>query len=529
MSANYKPVRLFYRHVNYSSTPVSRKKCEASLQHSLRISCSDDSVKKLEWNTKLSHHNLAIVRGQDVKLFELTENQRWNLLYDISPEPRAKNHSKLKTQGRQYRAKLINAMESEFKQGNERSALFILSILNNKGFISPFEVSRAEKLTMTRPKQRINALKKYIAAHNTFFDKPSSEKSTYIQEGIFKIPGQWGIGSDIISLQEYMRFTERFLLHHFPHHPIQLIVGHDDERLENENTGLHTHYFLGGRNLATGEYDLRLREIELVNNHLKSQGRENELLPDDGKLNRYQTKVLGRCFQEIVQAYTNKWLLNPKGYHAEFSDEAEKRTVQYQNMVRQAKLPKSQRDYNYQSRIVDSLKLDIQVLREEKIKESNQLNALKSVQAAQVEENKHQYERYLNQINRMEDKLQKLHIYVDSTEEELEYMERQLRQNQLKLQKVTQHFIHMEELYTEKKSELQKLDTLMKEQIKEILLDSYMLMQARHRKHDAAARKYAHRISERLNGDIPAQLRPLLDAAMKESGYSPPKGNEFDS
>ncbi|HDY7499736.1 TPA: hypothetical protein RQJ41_001061 [Vibrio vulnificus] len=69
----------------------------------------------------------------------------------------------------------------------------------------------------------------------------------------------------------------------------------------------------------------------------------------------------------------------------------------------------------------------------------------------------------------------------------------------------------------------------MKEQIKEILLDSYMLMQARHHKHDAAARKYAHRISERLNCDIPAQLRPLLDAAIKESGYSPPKENEFDS
>lgn len=533
MNSNLRPVRLFYRHYNYSSTPVSRKKCEVSLQHSLRIAPAKNAVKKLEWNTELSSKNLVIVDGQDARLSDLSEIGRWEILSEIAPESKIRNHSKLKTQCRQYKAKLKKAVQTEYKQGNEQTAAFIQSILDSTGFISPNEVKRAEALPMARAKQRLKTLKTYVQLHNTFFDKPRSEKSTYVQEGIFKIPAKWEVGSDTISLQEYMHFTERFLQHHFPEHPIQLIVGHDDERLENENTGLHTHYFLGGRNLSTGEYDLRLREIELVNEYLNSQGRKNELLPQDGVLQHNQTRLLGKCFQQVVQDYTNKWLLNPKGMHAEFSDEREKRTEQYQHMIRQAKLPKSQRDYSYQTRILDSLKLDIQVLREEHSKESSQLNEIKGEQIVLVHEHDTQQASKQAHLNEVEYKLLMLHESLEFKNAELEQLEHQKLQYQQELEQAAQQYIslasycqkkeseltYVEMVLEEKETELQSIDAKVKQQMQEILVDSYMLMQAKHKKFPKAVREFAEKISRRLEGDVPAQLRPLLDAAFEECEY----------
>ncbi|PMO38099.1 hypothetical protein BCT09_09435 [Vibrio splendidus] len=542
MNSNLRPVRLFYRHYNYSSTPVSRKKCEVSLQHSLRIAPSNNSVKKLEWNTELSSKNLVIVGGQDARLSDLSEIGRWEILSEIAPASKIRNYSKLKTQCRQYKAKLKKAVQTEYKQGNEQTAAFIQSILDSTGFISPSEVKRAEALPMTRAKQRLKTLKTYVQLHNTFFDKPRSEKSTYVQEGIFKIPAKWEVGSDIISLQEYMHFTERFLQHHFPEHPIQLIVGHDDERLENENTGLHAHYFLGGRNLSTGEYDLRLREIELVNEYLNSQGRKNELLPQDGVLQHNQSRLLGKFFQQIVQEYTNKWLLNPKGLHAEFSDEREKRTEQYQHMISQAKLPKSQRDYSYQTRILDSLKFDIQALRKEHIKESSQLNEIKGEQVVLAHEHDTQQASKQAQLDEVEYKLQMLHEGLESKNAELEQFEYQKLQYQHELEQAAQQYLSLESycqkkeselayvemVLKEKETELQSIDEKVKQQMQEILVDSYMLMQAKHKKFPKAVREFSEKISDRLDGDIPSQLTPLLDAALTESRYQPTNETSLD-
>lgn len=60
-----------------------------------------------------------------------------------------------------------------------------------------------------------------------------------------------------------------------------------------------------------------------------------------------------------------------------------------------------------------------------------------------------------------------------------------------------------------------------------LILGAYMLMQAKHRKYPEAARKYAERIAEHLDGSIPDQVIPLLNAALEESDYEP--NIHFDS
>ncbi|TOF31903.1 hypothetical protein CGJ28_23255 [Vibrio parahaemolyticus] len=314
--------------------------------------------------------------------------------------------------------------------------------------------------------------------------------------------------SDDISLRDYILTTKTFLETHFPDHPIKAIVGHDDERNENEKTGLHTHYFVSGKNRKTGEYDLRKHQILVVNEYLAKKGLEDELLPVNQDLTRHQSRAFGHYWQCLVQDFMNTHLLNPKNLHAEFSDETEKKTEQYQYMIRQGKLPKSQRDLSYHTRLIDKLNLEIQVLKNERKDESMQLNVIsttleelsdnlkaKALELEQLELKKHQFHQELQEA---------AHRYI--------YLEECFEEKDAKLN-------HVEMLLAEKEAQFADIDTRMKQQMKETILDAYMLMQARHKKFPKAAREFAQKISDRLDGDIPSQLSPLLDAALTESGY----------
>ncbi|HHG3597571.1 TPA: hypothetical protein ACPVZ2_004321 [Vibrio parahaemolyticus] len=509
MANQNRTVRLFHRHVNFNSTSNSRKACETSLKHSLRIAPPSDSVKKLEWNPELTSTNLLYKAGKLYRLNnQISDDQRWKVLLDIAPKPKIKNHTKYQTQHRQYRKKLKDAAKAERKLGNEVSAECLERIVEEKGVIKRTHIQDIHQVGFSRYKQRIGAIRKYVIAHNKLCQYPPSANSTFVQEGIFKIPHQWEVTSDDISLREYVLATKQFLEFHFPEHPIKAIVGHDDERSENEKTGLHTHYFLDGKNQKTGEYDLRKHQILVVNEYLAKQGLEDELLPVNQDLTRHQSRAFGHYWQCLVQDFMNAHLLNPKNLHAEFTDETEKKSEQYQYMIRQGKLPKSQRDFSYQTRLLENLKREIQVLREERVGESNQFDVI----AQQVDD---------------------LSESLNTKAAELEQVERQKRQYQQDLQEAAHRYIYLEEcsekkdaelaytemLLAEKEAQLAEIDTQSKQQMKEIVLDAFMFMQTKRKKFPRAEREYAEKIAQRLGGDIASQLAPLLDAALIESGY----------
>ncbi|WP_348254206.1 hypothetical protein [Vibrio parahaemolyticus] len=509
MARQNRTIRLFHRHVNFNSTSKDRKKCEKSLKHSLRIAPSSDSVKQLEWNPELTSNNLLYRAGKLYRINnQISDDQRWKVLLDIAPKPKFKMHTKYQTQHRQYRKKLKDAAKAERKLGNEVSAECLERIVEEKGVIKRQHIQDIHQVGFSRYKQRIGAIRKYVIAHNKLCQYPPSANSTFVQEGIIKIPHQWNVTSDDISLREYVLATKQFLESHFPEHPIKAIVGHDDERSENEKTGLHTHYFLDGKNQKTGEYDLRKHQILVVNEYLAKTRPEDERLPVNQDLTRHQSRAFGHYWQCLVQDFMNAHLLNPKNLHAEFTDETEKKSEQYQYMIRQGKLPKSQRDFSYQTRLLENLKLEIQVLREERIGESNQLDVI----AKQVDD---------------------LSESLNTNAAELEQVERQKRQYQQELQEAAHRYIYLEEsseqksaelahtemLLAEKEAQLAEIDAQSKQRMKDIVLDAFMFMQARRKKFPRAEREYAQKIAERIGGDIATQLVPLLDAALLESGY----------
>lgn len=389
-------IRQFHRRVNYTSTPSNRLKCEHSLAHSLRIA-PPTGVKKtpqLEWDHQLETNNLIWINGQFSRLNDCSEDARLELLYQIAPQPKIHNQSHLQEQQRQYRLKMKKAIASERDNGNVQAAEFLQQILTAKGHVAYSKIEQLAGLPMQRKNQRINMLKTYLNAHNQLQSRPCAN-SVFLQEGILKIPHQWNVDSKLVSLQEYMCFAELFLKTHFPEYPILAIIGHDDERATDQQTGQHPHYFLSGKNQETGDYDLHKRQIQVVNNYIKRAYPETETLPENGKLTRKQSKVFGEYFQKMLRDYANEHFFHPKALHVEFSPEAEQRSEKRQEMNREIKLPKAERRYNFytyqlelmQKKIVNAKKTHIELVDATEISRQQLRQLSDNVQQKQTELN----------------------------------------------------------------------------------------------------------------------------------------------
>ncbi|MEZ8858099.1 hypothetical protein AB6E16_21745 [Vibrio atlanticus] len=346
-------IRQFSGKYNFTSQSVSRLKCEASLKHSLRITsplagsqARDKSTKKLEWNDALSSNNLIWCNGKLSQLDTWSEETRMELLYRIAPVPRIKNQKRLQTQHRQYKQKMQKAIASESKNGNHEAAEFLQATLDTDGHVSYSKIDKFGRLTMQRKKQRIKMLETYLNAHNQVHRRAPTN-AVYLQEGIFKVPHQWQVGSDTVSLEEYIELTRKFLTYHFPQYPIEAIIGHDDERSVEQNTGCHPHYFLSGRNSDTGKFDLHKRQIQVVNEYIKQVYSVDDFFPKDSKLSREESQDFGRFFQKMVKDFANEHLFHAKGLNVVFAPETERQSERRQEMNREASLPKSERNYNY--------------------------------------------------------------------------------------------------------------------------------------------------------------------------------------
>lgn len=318
-----KSIRFFHRRYNFTSNQKDRSRCERSLMHSLRISTDAKPTKQFEWNEDLSDSNLVWLNGETLQLNSLSDEHKKRLLFTTAPAPLIRDHTKLQTRQRQYRKKIKTAITAEYKNGNGTAAKFLEEVLDSLGHISYSKIDLFKTMEMSRKNQRIKMLETYLDAHNQMQSRPNLN-CTFIQEGIFKIPHQWKVGNDLIPLHEYVDFTATFLTHHFPDYPIKMVIGHDDERHAQENTGAHTHYFLSAKNKITGESDLLRSQKIVVNQYIEKVGLKDKALPVDADLSVEQRKFFGEMFQKMVFDYANQHLFKQKGLIAELAPETER-------------------------------------------------------------------------------------------------------------------------------------------------------------------------------------------------------------
>ncbi|PNH79314.1 hypothetical protein C1N27_14205 [Vibrio diazotrophicus] len=318
-----------------------------------------------EWNHELTDKNLIYHNDQIIPLHNLADDRKMDLLLDIIPSTRIHNEQKWKTKMYKARCALKKSTATLTSEGcGDAAALIEVLLTDKRNYISEFDqewiVREFDDCSMPRKQQRVKQIKTYIEALNLLNDA-APKTATFVQEGIFKIPRQWKVGTDVISLKEYILFMKKFLTSHFPDYPIKAIVGHDDERSENENIGAHIHYYLSARNEKSRFYDLRKSQIRVINEYLKKKHPTVDPLPEDGDLQYKETGAMGSYFQQMFQDYANEHLLNSKGLHAEFTDDTEKAQERYQHMIRESKLPKNKRSFNFHTKqledLVDKIKL----------------------------------------------------------------------------------------------------------------------------------------------------------------------------
>lgn len=483
-----KSIRLFHRRFNYSSKSVDRGKCRKSLNHSLRLVI--DQKKTFEWDSKLSMHNLVWSENQTRKLDDLTDSQKESLLYKIMPPAALKNKKQLQTQRVNFKSKMKKAVQTLQEKGLTDAAVAFKCILDvaERGRVPDELVRNADSYDYPRKKQRMTMVNGFVKAHNKLCNDQPSANNVWVQEGIIKIPSQWEVGTDVISLQEYIEHTKEFLHSHFPDFEIQAILGHDDERLENESTGAHVHYFLSGKNSKTGEYNLRKKQFELVNQYIAKHGNPDDLLPlplkPREKLTRQHTQVFGSYFQKMIYRYLNTQLLNPRGLNADFSDEAERHSEQRQKMNREAKLSKQMRSHNFHSRSIEILEAKAAMLEKELISLNNQLNEKKRARA-----------RLYSEIEK-------------STSQKI------LLGNEL-------------ETLRAERDELQHTSNALSEDVIKKLSDLYKNIRiasvAKHRGNNATETRYLELVSNSLNKLAPKSIRTMVCQHIKEMNEQPAK------
>lgn len=483
-------IRLFYSRFNYNSTTKGCGKCEKSLMHTLRILL--EALQELDWKEELADENLIWINDEIHKLSDFSEDEKYELLYKVAPKPKMRDKKKHQNNRRKYKLKLKKAIASETKNGNKEASDFMKEILqfDDSKFISYSRLEKFEKLEMSRKSQRLQMLRIYIESHNLLSNSVDNENSVYVQEGIFRIPHRWGVGTDVVTKEDYINIVRDFLTKNFANYPIETIVCHDDERLLEENTGAHSHYFLSGKNEKTGVYDLHKAQIRIVNNYIKQFGDSDDRLPESAKLNRRQAGVFGEYFQRMFYDYVNKNLLIPKGIVAEFAPETERQSQTRKEMNRESKLAKRLRSHNMQSREAEILKKRLDELQEKISAEHYELKTLD---------------------NNLEQQQEALKLNVKQIKEANYLLEHYETQTQLSYEELKQQEGRLIELTEQMKT----LDMKGGNAIADICRKIYSVSALRDRGLDAKAQEFIEKILIEFSSLEPSLLNSICGAAAR--------------
>lgn len=527
MSINLKFIRQFYRHINYISSSVDRAKCRRSVFHSLRLSL--DTLRDtpiLEWHPELSDKNLIYMNGEIIPLHHLNEEAKMNLLVDIIPSERIHSESKWKTKMYKARHALNKSVTALNDEGSGDAAALIETLLTDtRNYISDFDqewiVREFEDCTMSRKQQRVKQIKTYIKAFNLLNDTPP-RTATYVQEGTFKIPQQWGIGTDVISLEEYLLFMKEFLTSHFPGYPIKAICGHDDERSVNENVGAHIHYYLSGRNEKTGCYDLRKSQIRAINKYLIEKHPTVDLLPEDRDLQYKETGAMGSYFQQMFQDYANEHLLNQKGLHAEFTDDTEKAQERYKHMIRESKLPKNKRSFNFYTKQLENLVNQVELV------SANQSNiVMEQVSLGELEQEKQNKIAHINElregINLGEKAVKSVLLQIEIEEERLTSIKQDVQktfedgeQETFLLKTVRKQRLDEEAQLEHTRNLQNEVNQRDRDLVQQLLRASFLASyeKAQNSSHKNALTSFIGKVVDKLNKTLPEPLQQLISSVI---------------
>ncbi|EGQ8198413.1 hypothetical protein I7107_002417 [Vibrio parahaemolyticus] len=353
-------IHIYHATYNYLATPSGVSTLRSSVMHNLRLK---NKPGQPQWHNELTEHNLIWQNRQVQPLDALSIDERLALVDELVPKPAMRERKRWQKTRSAYKYKLQKAATKERKYAKRYNnpahieAADILDMLwqvDPDCEIGPQWYRALERLTIRRKEQRLNAVSKFIRAHNQLINEKPTRNVTHLQEGVIKIPSDWQVTHEDITPQEWLEFVERFLTTYFPDYSIKLMLVHDDEREIEEQATAHIHYYLDGQHATFGHWDLIKSQIEAVNAFTRQKNQHAEhpepLLRENVKLTRKEMAVYGERYQSMFYDFFNKELAHRKGLNAERKPKEETQTPEYKEMLRQANLPKAQRDYQFATR-----------------------------------------------------------------------------------------------------------------------------------------------------------------------------------
>lgn len=493
-------IRAFYRRFNTTASSKSKARSRQSLIHLLRILIKDN--KKLEWLDEFKDKNLLWRPSAGlVKLDSLSYEKKLALIEEVSAPAPVRDKPKKQRQRRQYKAKIKEAIVSERYRGNELAAdlLEVLLMTPKDERVEEWILETFKSLEMSRKNQRVKMVETYIDAHNSLFNSVPNENNIFLQEGLFKIPHQWNITTDIISTESYITVVRDFLTEYFPDYPIELIAAHHDERMRDTKTGLftdtgaHSHYILSGRNSRTGVFDLNKAQVKVVNDYIKQVGDKDDYLPDDGKMENKHTKIFGHYFQHLFYDYFNHHLLEPAGLRAEFADETERQSKVRKQMNKESKLAKELRAYNLFNAMTEKACEQQLVV----MAENTELSQKKNVLQEDISVSQQQ----LRQENKQ---LEQVKILLLDYSNELKSKGQSLLDKEAEIEQL--------------KRVTEQLGTVYGQHLSTLIKDIYVRIECRNLGLDKKAEQYLQQIVERFKSHIPEELQALCISAVQAVG-----------
>ncbi|WP_299018479.1 hypothetical protein [uncultured Photobacterium sp.] len=496
-----KTIHAFYRQFNPDTTAKGVALILKTLCHTLRILTK--KVKPPEWDESLAKENSLWFNGKTAPLDDYNLEQKQAILAAIMPASKVKNQAKLKTRRRQLKGKIKSAMEVERQKGHEDAAelLWELWTTADNCPIPAGKVAQLDMKTLARHQQKMGSVRKFVAVHNKLIGARPNQNATYLQEGIIKIPHRWKVDNKTITPQDWLDFTEKFLTHYFPKYPIHAMAVHADERLKNEETGTHCHYFLSGQDSVFGNWDLLKTQIEVVNQYVREQNKlraarnekEEKLLPENCVLTQEQMVLHGERLQAMFRDFINEHLLHKRGLHAVLAPETERQSEERKKGNRQLKMPKSKRSHNYATRKCELEEKRLEKLKEKTKEAASSLAELETAKAQLTSEHAWQQE-------------QLMQLEQDITEKKAEIADQEQAIKTLGFE------------YCRINTMTEKLRGELKQVLGELIREAYIGVAYQQRGLVHQAEDYFQRLAEQLDSELSLDLQPVVHSIIHAVG-----------
>ena len=244
-------------------------------------------------------------------------------------------------------------------------------------------------------------------------------------------------------------------------------------------------------------------------------------------MNYKQSKLLGHFYQRVVQDYTNKHLLIPKGLEATFSDEAEKASEEYKNMVKQAKRPKSEREFNFYNHQMEAYKKQLEMSKSEigqldeqkqntieilgaAITKLDEVDEYVASQRKELEKLEAEKSDAQDDLNAMGMRYLALENDFANKRDELTYVEKELEHSEYSLKEIN-HEVE------QSKSRLKQITNESTKRLESIIESVYKVLFVKYKGNAAFVDKFTKELMLKINQHIPEPLQPILKGVLKLS------------